>query len=66
MLHSFTSYELLTAAKIQVVVLWVMTCSDVAGYQRFRGPWCLHLQGVVSYRNTTQLNDPEDIHLNHI
>jgi hypothetical protein len=28
------------------MVSWVMTpCSDVAGYQRFGGPCCLHLQG---------------------
>jgi hypothetical protein len=32
--------------KIQVVVFWVMTlCIDVVGYQCFRGPCYLHLQG---------------------
>jgi len=31
---------------IRVTVCWVVTpCSDVTGYQRFEGPWCLHLQG---------------------
>jgi hypothetical protein len=30
----------------QVVVFWVvMPCSVAVGYQRFWGPWCLHLQG---------------------
>jgi hypothetical protein len=40
--------EVFTAVKIQVQVLWVVTlCSLVAGYQRFRGPYCLHLQVEV-------------------
>jgi hypothetical protein len=35
------------AVKIQVEVFWVvMPCSVVAGYQRFGGPCCLHLQGT--------------------
>jgi len=30
----------------QIEVFWVVTpCSDVVGYQRFRDPYCLHLQG---------------------
>jgi hypothetical protein len=34
-----------TAVKIQVA-FWVVTpCSVVVGYQRFGGPYCLHLQG---------------------
>jgi len=34
------------AVMFQVEVFWVVTpCSDVAGYQRFRGPCCIHLQG---------------------
>jgi hypothetical protein len=33
---------------IQVEVFWVVTpCSTVVGYQYFRGPCCLHLQGEV-------------------
>jgi len=33
----------------QVEVFWVvMTCSAVIGYQCFRGPYCLHLQGEVA------------------
>jgi hypothetical protein len=32
----------------QVEVFWVVTlCSAVIGYQRFRGPCCLHLHGEV-------------------
>jgi hypothetical protein len=32
--------------KIQVEVFWVVTtCNVVVGYQRFGGPFCLHLQG---------------------
>jgi len=40
--------EFLTGMKIQVEALWVMTpCSDVVGYQRFRGTCCLHFRGEV-------------------
>jgi hypothetical protein len=36
----------------QVEVFWFVTpCSVVVGYQRFRGPCCLHLQG----------HNPEDL-----
>jgi len=36
--------------KIQVMVSWVLTlCSDVVGYQCFRGPCCFHLQGEVNH-----------------
>jgi hypothetical protein len=32
----------------QVEVFWVvMQCSVLVGYQHFRGPCCLHLQGEV-------------------
>jgi hypothetical protein len=31
---------------VHVMVLWVLIpCSDVVGYQRFGGPFCLHLHG---------------------
>jgi len=31
-----------------IPVFWVVApCSMVAGYQRFGGPYCLHLQGEV-------------------
>jgi hypothetical protein len=34
------------------VVFWVMTpCSDVVGDQHFRGPCCLHLQGLENRDN---------------
>jgi len=40
--------DVLMAVKIQVEVCWVLTpCSVVVGYLRFRGLWCLHLQGEV-------------------
>jgi hypothetical protein len=40
--------EVFTAMKMQVVDLGVVTpCNDVAGYQRFEGPCCLHLKGEV-------------------
>jgi hypothetical protein len=43
--------------KIQVEVFWsVMLCSVAVGYEHFRGPSCLHLQGD---NNLTSLH-PED------
>jgi len=31
------------------VIFWLLTpCSDTAGYRRFGGPCCLHLQGETS------------------
>jgi len=31
---------------LELVVFWVVAlCSVVVGYQRFRGPYCLHPQG---------------------
>jgi hypothetical protein len=45
--NCFASFEALTAVT-QVDVFWVLTpCSIVVGYQRFRSPCCLHLQGEV-------------------
>jgi len=45
-------------------VFWVVTpCSVVVGYQRFRGPCCLHIKGVLSYHNTTRHHNPEDLDL---
>jgi len=39
-------FKVLTAVMIQVEVFWDVTvCSVVVGYQRFRGPCCLHRQG---------------------
>jgi len=35
-----------TCLLIQVEVFWVLIpFGVVVGYQCFRGPWCLHLQG---------------------
>jgi hypothetical protein len=40
--------------RTEVQVFCVVTpCSDVAGYQRFGGPRCLHLQGAISQNTTT-------------
>jgi hypothetical protein len=37
------------AIKIKSVVFWdMMLYTDVAGYQRFRGPYYLHLYGAVN------------------
>jgi len=44
----FAIFEVFAAIKFHFVVLLVVTsCSDVVGYKRFGGPYCLHLQGGV-------------------
>jgi len=52
-----------TTSQKQLVVFWVMTpCSEVAGFQRFGAPYCLHLHGeatLVSYHITTQYHNPK-------
>jgi len=46
--HSFAKFEVSTAVNFQVEFFWVVTlCSVVVGYQRFRGPCRLVLQGEV-------------------
>jgi len=41
--------EVSMAVKIQVEVFWIVTQhSVIIGYQHFRGPCCLHLQGEVN------------------
>jgi len=43
--------------KIKVEVFWLVTpCSVVVGYQRFRGPCCLHLHPLKRWYPTTTLN----------
>jgi hypothetical protein len=38
-------FEVFTAVKIHLEVFWVVSSSGVVvGYQRFRGPRCLHIQ----------------------
>jgi len=46
--NSNASFKAFTAVMFQVKVFWVVTpYSIVVGYQHFRGPCCLHLQGEV-------------------
>jgi hypothetical protein len=50
-----TRLEVFTAMKIHVKFFWVVTlCSVVVGYQCFRGPCCLHLQGEVTGSGKTR------------
>jgi hypothetical protein len=44
--YFLSSFEVGTTVAFQVEVLRVVTlCGVVVGYQRFRGPCCLHLEG---------------------
>jgi hypothetical protein len=66
-LELYLSFQIFTAVKIQVEVLWVVEqYSVVLGYQFFEEPCCLHLQGEavrfsekpVSYCNNSWLHNP--------
>jgi hypothetical protein len=49
--------EVFIAGKIQVVFFWVVTpCSVVIGYQHFRGPCCLNLQGTSLFHYVRSRN----------
>jgi hypothetical protein len=67
-------FQVLTAVKIQVKLLWVVTAfSVVVGYRCFRGPCCIHLhftlkmeavcssETLVSYHNTNCSHNPEEL-----
>jgi hypothetical protein len=42
------SARFLVFTAIKIDVFWVVTpCSDVVGYQHFKGHWCFYLQGEV-------------------
>jgi len=46
------SFEAFAAVMFHVEVFWIVTpCSIVVGYQRFRGPCCLHPQGSMDLWN---------------
>jgi len=71
-LNQDASFDVFTAVMFQVEVFWVVTkCNIVVGYQRFRGPWCLHIhpedcedessETLISYHNTTLRHNPEDL-----
>jgi hypothetical protein len=51
--------------RLKIAVFWVVAqCSLVKVYQRFRGPYCLHHQGVaVNFYQTTRCYNPEDSNL---
>jgi hypothetical protein len=61
-------FEVLTAVSTKMDVFWVVTpCCLVEVYRRFRGPCCLHHQGLMMEANfypTTRRYNPEDSHLN--
>jgi hypothetical protein len=40
--------EVFMVMKIHVTAFWIVTsCSDMVGYQCFREPFCLHLEGEM-------------------
>jgi len=49
----------------QVEVFWAVTSSSVVGYQRFRGPYCLHLQ-VEVFWVVTPCNDVVDTNVSEV
>jgi len=67
------SFEAFTALIFQVEVFCVVTpCSIVVGYQRYKGPCCLYLQGEVkmaawisetTYHKTTRRHNTQDLDL---
>jgi hypothetical protein len=42
---SWIGFEILTAVGTKMAVFWVVAPCSLVGYQRFRGPCCLHHQG---------------------
>jgi len=67
---NYVRFEVFKAVKIQVVVFWVVTpCSDVLGYRRFGGSYCLQqgpskrgyptawLHDVTTQKTTTRRTD---------
>jgi hypothetical protein len=74
-------FEVLMAVSTKMAVFWIVApCSLVEVYHRFRGPCCLHYQGLitlmmeaprtsemlVNFYQTTQRYNPEDSHLPYI
>jgi hypothetical protein len=61
---AYARFEVFMAVKIQDEVFWVVTpCSAMVGYQRFRGPCCVHRPDkVISSRLFSSLLHPEDGH----
>jgi len=54
------NFKILTVMKIHVVVFWVMTlCSDVVGYQRLGGSYCLQIHSKDGGNKILRSN-PED------
>jgi hypothetical protein len=52
-------YEAFMVMKINVEIYWVVTPYGVAvGYQHFRRPWYLHLQGGVNVAFTLKMEAP--------
>jgi hypothetical protein len=66
--RSEVGFEVLTAVSTKIAVLWVVApCSLVDVYQRFRGPCCLHHEGLmVNFYQTTWRYNPEDKHLRNL
>jgi hypothetical protein len=50
----YATFEFFTVVNVEIEVFCIVVMfSVVVRYQHFGGPWCLHLQGVITQRTMT-------------